>query len=235
MNATIRGPLPPRVYWTRRLVLFGVVVLVLTLVVWLLSRGGDPAHASAGHEQPTTKTANERDVPQTTPADSPTTSPKPRKRDGQTRPRTQQPTQPVLAAPDGPCDPTKIDMKIDVADSEAGLPNLVTFLLTSTDKPACSLTITPDVVVVAVTSGIDRIWSSTDCPQALVAKQLVVRPDPPSAYQFTWDGRRSAESCAKAGAVPEPGGYWVEAAFIGGEPQKAYFDLTAGKGIAPTR
>ncbi|MBA3232475.1 MAG: hypothetical protein H0T17_00775 [Propionibacteriales bacterium] len=77
-----------------------------------------------------------------------------------------------------------------------------------------------------VTSGAETIWSSDDCPDELLARQIVVRRDPPTAYRFTWNGQRSTEGCQPDGRAIAPGGYWVEAAFIGGEPHKAFFDIT---------
>ncbi len=119
-------------------------------------------------------------------------------------------------------------MSIDVADSVEGRSNTATFVLRlPRTASACTLAITPDTTVVRVTSGPDVVWSSNDCPDALLAKQLVVRSDPATVYQFQWNGHRSTVECTAPGQVAPPGGYWVEAAFIGGEPHKAYFDVTA--------
>jgi hypothetical protein len=120
-------------------------------------------------------------------------------------------------------------MEIDVADSAPGQANTATILFTSTRTPACTLAITPDTMTVRITSGPDVVWSSDDCPDSLPVKQVVARADPPTAYEFRWNGRRSAENCQPVDALPQPGGYWLEAALIGGEPHKAYFDITDDK------
>ncbi len=120
-------------------------------------------------------------------------------------------------------------MTIDVGDSAPGAPNTATLLLTSTDSPACTLSITPETMVVRITSGPDVVWSSDDCPDALRAQRVVAREDPPASYRFRWSGQRSSENCQPVGSVPEPGGYWVEAALVGGDPHKAYFDVKAPK------
>jgi hypothetical protein len=88
------------------------------------------------------------------------------------------------------------------------------------------LAITPDTLVTRVTSGSDVIWSSGDCPDTLLAKEVVVRSDPATVYEFQWNGRRSNDACGGPGTVAPPGGYWVEAAIVGGEPQRAFFDIT---------
>ncbi len=117
-------------------------------------------------------------------------------------------------------------MDIEVSDAKVGRSNTATFLLTSTDTAACTLSITASTLVVRVTSGTDTVWSSDDCPDALLARRLVLRADPASSYMFTWDGQRSSDGCLLDDATVKSGGYWVEAALIGGEPQKAYFDVT---------
>ena len=45
-------------------------------------------------------------------------------------------------------------------------------------------------------------------------------------YTFDWNGRRSTETCAQPGKAAEPGGYWAEAALIGADVHRAYFDVT---------
>lgn len=118
-------------------------------------------------------------------------------------------------------------MRIEVADSVQGHHNTATLVLTiPAGVDACTLPITPDSLVARITSGADVVWSSADCPDALLAKQVVVRSDPATVYSVDWNARRSTPNCATEGQVAPPGGYWVEAALVGGEPHKAYFDIT---------
>lgn len=233
------GPLPPRVYWARRLVLAAVILLVTALLWWMVSGVGDankakspqagpsPSAPSPGREpttapttsaEPTTRPAKRGPTTSTVPT---TQSPGPKP----TKPKSTKPTSP-LAEPTGVCDPADVDMVIDVSDVKAGRSNTATFLLTSTATPACTLSITSSTLAVNVTSGNDTVWSSDDCPDTLLAKQLVVRTDPPSSYEFTWTGHRSSDGCQLDASAVDPGGYWVEAALIGGEPHRAYFDVT---------
>jgi hypothetical protein len=122
-------------------------------------------------------------------------------------------------------------MTISVSNSVTGHPNVATLLLTvPPSKDACRLPITPDTLVARVTSGSDVVWSSTDCPDALLARQVVVRHDPPTVYSLTWNGRRSTGNCAAKGEVAPPGGYSLEAALIGGQPQRAHFDIKPSSG-----
>ncbi len=241
------GPLPPKVYWVRRLVLLLAVVLVLSVVWWLLAGSGsaDPkasAASSAGatsspsdpgaSTEPVQRPRQQPAATTKTQGSGPTSRPnKPRQQAAgsgtSTKPRTPTKAKKTpLAQPTGTCSPTGVGMEIDVADSAPGEPNTATLLLTSTDSPACALAITPDDLVVRVTSGADVVWSSDDCPDLLRAKEIVVRADPPTAYEFHWNGRRSEQNCQPVDTLPTPGGYWVQAALIGGDPHKAYFDIT---------
>ncbi|MGI8578582.1 MAG: hypothetical protein ACR2KG_11880 [Nocardioidaceae bacterium] len=120
-------------------------------------------------------------------------------------------------------------MSIKVQDSATGQTNPVDVVLTSTATPACRLAITPSSFELRVTSGGVMVWSSRTCPNALPAREVVVRAHPPSTYRFTWSGHLSNPGCRGLGKAAAPGGYWVEAALIGGNPQRAYFDVTAAK------
>lgn len=242
MSNVIRpsGPLPPRVYWTRRLLLLVVLVVVLSVLWWVLGRvtGGTPD--SAASQEPPAPSSSV--VLTTTPVGGDDQDPSGSGSGGapgpgHTRhngtsvetdhhPREGKQHQPELAEPTGECDPAAVDMEIAVSDSRAGRATPARLLLTSTATPACTLAVTATSLVLRVTSGDDIVWSSDDCPDMVLAKEMVVRAEPATAYRFTWNGRRSTEGCHGLGRLAEPGGYWVEAALIGGDPHRAYFDLT---------
>lgn len=261
------GPLPPRVYWVRRLIVGVVAAISFGLVIWLLMRDQSTASADPGPTGPTAAQPsttgspgegpgpgkhgrhgrNAQSVPGTKTGPASTADPTTGQPTG--RPTSEPPTgQPTsgpphspqtdpptathspLAAPTGDCDPAQVKLSIDVADSVAGHRNPVTFVLTvPRSAEACALQITPDTFVARVTSGPDVVWSSGDCADALLVQQVVVRNDPATVYRFEWNGHRSTEHCATAGEVAPPGGYWIEAALVGGEPHKAFFDVTESR------
>lgn len=273
------GPLPPRVYWVRRLLIVVLAAVIAAGVWWLMSGGDDGSQPSAdattdgsgtarpagdrqamleppkepatGQRTPTadptsttgptsttsptstagptsttgpTSTAGPTSHPTANPDAGPGSARHPQGTDGDRR--TETPRTP-LERPTGSCDPSQVRMSIDVSDSVEGRSNTATFVLRlPRTASACTLAVTPNTTVVRVTSGSDVVWSSGDCPDALLAKEVAVRSDPATVYQFQWNGRRSTDECEVPGQVAPPGGYWVEAALIGGEPQKAYFDVT---------
>ena len=224
-------------YWRRRLALALFVVLVAGGVWWFVARasaadGADPSRSDAGATVPTAPSPSSG---KTAPPAGHATGSKSKASRPQTSPRTSPDRSPATgngpavsrpARPSGPCDPATTRLELDVSDAEAGDANAATLLFSSTRARACTLDITAKTLAVRVTSGPDVVWSSEHCPDALRAKRIVVRSDPPTAYEFVWNGRRSAEGCGAVSELPAPGGYWVEAALIGGDPQRAFFDLT---------
>jgi len=237
-----RGPLPPRVYWTRRMLLVLIVVVLMSVVWWLVAGTGqanENADSPTTGQHTTTAPTQTPSAPAVTDPSQPLTerpseTPSDQTPNDDTRAddkpgKSKKPDKVPLAASTGDCKPKQVDMKIDVSDSKPGQENTATMLLRSTDTPACTLAITPDTMVVRITSGEDVIWSSDDCPDALRVRELVARADPPTPYAFKWNGQRSSENCQRVDTLPQPGGYWVEAALIGGDPHRAYFDIKASR------
>lgn len=127
--------------------------------------------------------------------------------------------------PQGPCAPSDVGIDVISPDSLAGKPDEIKLRFTSTSAAACTLAITPSEFVLRITSGDDVVWSSDECPNELLAQQLVVRPHPAAVYTFGWNGHRSTLGCTSVGEAAKAGGYWAEAAVIGGDVYRGYFDV----------
>ncbi|MGH3508199.1 MAG: hypothetical protein ACRDO2_13445 [Nocardioidaceae bacterium] len=258
-----RGPLPARVYWTRRLLALAVLVGVLGVIGMAVASGGDggdadgadaavatpdastgtPTAREDGTDDPTTPPPRARDTGPGSKAgearagdrsDKPESgngregnAPEENAREDRGKPTVTPTAAPTpLPEPTGACDPAEVVLDISVEDSAKGEPNPVTLSFTSMTTPACTIGLTAETLEIQVTSGSDIVWSSTDCPARLAARQVIARLDPPATYTFTWPGRRSTQSCGGPGEVPDSGGYYVHAGLIGGEPVQAYFDVT---------
>lgn len=100
--------------------------------------------------------------------------------------------------------------------------------MSTADGSTCSLGITPSLLETRIVSVPVVVWQSSSCPDALPAKNVVVRPRPAVVYSYEWDGQVNPDSCSATNRLARPGGYWAEAALIGGEPQRAYFAVTPG-------
>lgn len=209
-----RGPLPARVYWTRRLVLVGLALLLVAGFARLLgdssdgsSSGGDTATTAGA----TTTTAPSADV---------TTEPVKRKRK-----KKQTPTEPPLAEPTGPCVSSDIVATPVVPVAQGGGDVALTLNLRTVQTPACTWSVSPDTLTVSITSGNDSIWSSRECPTSLPVQDVVVRQAVDAPISVVWNAKRSDEECSAYTDWALPGFYHVEAAALGGEPTEIQFEL----------
>jgi hypothetical protein len=209
-----RGPLPARVYWTRRLVLLGVALALVAGLARLLgasSDGSDPAGGKAATAGATTSATT-----QESPSD-----PVRRKRK-----KRQTPTEPPLAEPSGPCESSDILATPVIETAAGGVDVPVTLNLRTLRSPACTWRVSPDTLTVSITSGDDFIWSSRECPTSITEQDVIVRSAVDTPVVVTWaDARRSDEDCSSLADWARPGYYHVEAAALGGEPADVQFEL----------
>jgi hypothetical protein len=243
------GPLPARVYWTRRLLVLVGLVIVIALTWWAVDRAtatnassSPPAGTAAQHRTPPRpaahQAAHDRATNHQTPAPVKTSTSAPAgtvsaaKQTATPPHRAKQ--QPLPAAPthalgstatgpSGACDPARVGIAIHVTAMVAGNPHNIALRLTSPQGSSCRLAIGADDLVVEITSGSDRVWTSDECPETLPVKNVQLTAGTLSRYRFQWDGFRSIKGCRNNVTMARPGGYWVHAALLGGEPTEAYF------------
>lgn len=231
MTAMTRGPLPARVYWTRRILVIGVALGLVLAVVQLasLALGGgseEPDQAvqvaveTEPQETPTaeaTDPAVARDDPDQDQGQG--KGKKDRKRDRD--------TEPVLAAPEGPCVDRDIAVTPTAEDTVAGDPITFVLELRTILTEACTWEVSSESLTVKITSGDDDIWSSRECPGAIAREDVVLRNNVSTQLKVTWSARRSDEECSRLTDWAMPGWYFIEAAALAGEPSDLQFQLTA--------
>lgn len=210
--ALTRGPLPARVYWRRRavalLVLAGLVfglVKVVDLAATLVFGGSDQTAGAVA-----TDTSGDQASPSPTPKPSPSPSP---------------------TAP-GPCDPEDIAVTPQVRTAVAGPRGDIAFLLRvrTLSASACTWRVSPESLIVKISSGGDAIWSSQQCPKSITIQEMVLRRDVATTIRLPWNGRRSAPDCPRDTAFALPGYYHLVAAALAGEPTDRQFELVAPSG-----
>ncbi|MGN6130572.1 MAG: hypothetical protein ACTHOK_09575 [Nocardioidaceae bacterium] len=222
-----RGPLPPRVYWFRRAV---VLVLAFALVYGLAHLLGGrsdspqarPVQAAVGSTTTAAPTVQpSRPVP---PGSAKAVKKGKNVKVGNRVTPTATPT--PLAMPTGPCstDDVQASPKV-VGDVYAGSPVTFTVRLHTTTSPACYWKVNPRRLVVRLTSGSDRIWSTQDCPHAVPTERVVVRNDHYTPVEVTWHGQRSDGTCSRTTPWAQPGYYHVQTAVLGSEPAEVQFVL----------
>ncbi len=221
-----QGPLPARVYWFRRVLVLATVLALVFAVARLIAGGGDDPPAAEHRAEPAAvrtpaSAPSEKPNPQPTmfgpvPVAPPTSTGAPR----------QTGTPVVLAQPTGPCTVDEITVTPSVAEPVAGAPIEIILRLTGI-RPACTFAVSSRSIVVKVTSGKDRIWTTQDCRRAVPRSTVTVRSTEPVEVPVTWSGRRSDADCGRATDWAMPGYYHVAAAAIGSEPADVQVRLSA--------
>src|SRR6478672_612600 len=218
MTSLTRGPLPARVYWTRRILVLGTALLLVLAIARVLS-GGSDASSAPGEATPVAADPTPT-APTTTPTVTPTRS--------QQQPGQGKTSQaPVLAQPDGPCSGEDIAVQPDVRKPVAGQDVSIVLQLRTLSADACTWRVSHDSLTLKISSGKDEIWSSRECPRAIPRSTVVVRKAVSTSVEVIWNSRRSDDRCSRLTEWAMPGYYHVVAAALAGEPADVQFQLDA--------
>jgi hypothetical protein len=209
-----RGRLPQRVYWFRRTVVLVVAAALVFGIGKLIGSGSD---------QPAEQASATASTPKASGTASPTSNvPFGPVSSGKVRvPASQAP----LIPPSGKCAADEVSVLPSVPKAAAGGPIILHLSLEGT-QPACSFAVSPESLVVKITSGADRIWSSQDCPGSIRTSSVVVRSGLPADVPVIWSGRRSDDECSHSTQWALPGFYHVYAAALGSTPTDVQFEVT---------
>lgn len=224
MTSLTRGPLPARVYWTRRVLVLGTAFLLVFGLARLLTGGSDASSRPAAEAVQAAGTPTSAPVAPTVTAAQ---SREPKKH--KTR------KEPVLAQPDGPCDDRDIAVTPDIDRAVAGDGVFMVFKLRTISAAACTWRVSPATLTVKITSGNDEIWSSRECPKAIPVRDVTVRSAVNTKVGVRWSGRRSDDDCSKLTTWALPGWYHVAAAALAGEPSDLQFELERPRGQVITQ
>ena len=201
-------------YWVRRILVLGILLLVVTGV-------GFGLNALTGGGQNKAKDT-------VSPASAKSTAPSPgasvvkvKKKKRATTPEAS----PNLATPEGLCDPADIAVSPFVTQAAAWRPTPLVLELKTRRTEACYFTVSARAVTVAVTNRLGEVWTSRQCPASVPSQQLVLRNDVGVKVSVTWSGRRSDDGCSRTTRWASPGWYRLEAAAFGGEPGQLLFQL----------
>ncbi|WP_144119693.1 hypothetical protein [Catellatospora sichuanensis] len=218
----IVGPLPAAVYWRRRAMVLGallVAVLMITLVVRGTGSGGAQQPSANGTPSSAgVSPASAAGVPGGSPAASPS--------DGVITPVSELPPSPSADAEgpgegegDGETDPnacTDAEIKVTAKPAQTTLKRgndlLITLLIKNTSNRTCSRDVGADLQELRILKSTEKVWSSDDCGGP---RGHEVRSFPPAherSYTVVWNGH-SSSACEKSikrvpdGPVPAAGEY----------------------------
>ncbi|HWJ10862.1 MAG TPA: hypothetical protein VNS46_15895 [Nocardioides sp.] len=215
---TTRGPLPPGVYWRRRVFVLGTAfALVFVIARWLTGSSDGASDDAAVAEQAGAQVQATGTVTAGEPTSSMTASPSGRKGGSPT---------PTLAAPEGTCEASDVVVTPSVvAPAEAGGDVTLTLSLQTTESEACTWQVSRDTVTVRISDGSDVLWTTQQCPAAVPTESVVVRRTVATLVELTWDAKESAARCTSRTNWVWPGEYSLAAAALGGEPTETEFTL----------
>lgn len=232
MPSTVRprGPLPARVYWTRRLLVLGVPLLLVVVLARVLSGSSDATDQASGTATQAGAAVETTPAPTAGPTAAVKTGKKgKKKRQQEQEPEVVVPPEPVLAEPTGPCADSDIIATPTLTSVPGGADVPITLNLRSIVSEACTWQVSPQTLTLTITSGNDFIWSTRECPAAIAVQDVVVRQAVDTPVVVVWDeGRRSDETCSGRTDWALPGFYHVEAAALGGEATDVQFELLPG-------
>lgn len=213
----IVGPLPAAVYWRRRAMVLGAL-LVAVLMVTLVVRGTGSGGAQNAASSSTSATPGGSAAPSVAPEASPTP-------DGVIVPAsevTASPTaEPGSGAGDGdgevdPAQCTDAEIKVTAKPADASLKRgtdlLITLLIKNVSKRTCTRDVGADLQELRILKSTEKIWSSDDCggPRGHEVRQFP--PNHERSYTVVWNGK-SSSACEKSikrvpdGPVPPAGEY----------------------------
>jgi hypothetical protein len=200
MRLTV-GPLPAAVYWRRRLLVLGVLLLIVVGIIYACTRG------SYGEEQLTPDPASQTSTA-TSPTTPPTASPSP------TSSPTPSPTPTAftlpVAAPTGPCTDNEIELTAGASQTTLYVGQSATFTLTI--KNASARSCVRDIGSIPQELQLRRsdgtiVWSSDDCrdekrygPDYNFNETLA--PGSVKHFDIYWNGYRSRTGTDTKVCVP---------------------------------
>lgn len=241
------GPLPPRVYWVRRLVALAVVVLVLVVAFAVVRAvtGGEAAQGSdasgevsaepdgAGAADDGADEGGDAGSAEGSPdggADEPAgdeaAGDEP---DDGDAPADEEPAA-AADSPEGAATPecAKADVAValrsDASTYAAKADPVFTMDVTNVGDAPCLVDVTDDTRELLIVSGPARVWSSADCSDA-DARLLLLGPGQVDSQELTWSRVRSDEKCSAKDVVAAPGTYRATLNLLGRTTDELVFVL----------
>ncbi|WP_410874411.1 hypothetical protein [Nocardia sp. A7] len=201
------GPLSPEIYWRRRALAIGVIVVALAIVIWLVTmvaRGGDSAGADSAAATTTTSAESSASATSSTPSSTSAT------------PSSGAPATTSAAAQPAaqPCQDQSLALKVTVGQPTYKVGDQPAFgtVITNISSAACSrdLGAGPQFLVYTL-DGQRRLWASNDCNEDGPAEMKTLKAGEQLSYKGTWFGTTSQPQCAGDRLQVPAGAYMVVA------------------------
>jgi hypothetical protein len=204
------GPLSPEIYWRRRALAIGVIIVALAIVIWLVTmvaRGGDSAGADKAAASTTTSAESSASEASSASSSASTT---PSSGSATPSATTSAADQPAAQ----PCSDQSLALKVTVGQPTYRVGDQPAFgtVITNISSAACSrdLGAGPQFLVYTL-DGQRRLWASNDCNQDDLAEVKTLKAGEQLSYKGTWFGTTSQPQCAGDRLQVPAGAYMVVA------------------------
>ncbi|WAL47026.1 hypothetical protein [Rhodococcus pyridinivorans] len=224
------GPLPPEIYWRRRILAIGVSVVVLALVIWLvvaLTGGEDPDQnpEPAAAEVTTSATTTAADASADAASASTTRSggssgssgsggaEGSASDDADEDDTSTSATTSAAPVPPGQCSDQSLAVRVtaDEPNYRIGSEPDFTIVITNIGTSQCERDLGAGLQQVLVYSldGNERLWANTDCFPESTADIRSLAPGDQAAYSVKWSATTSEPGCQAPREPVGPGAYTV--------------------------
>ncbi|WP_107653856.1 hypothetical protein [Nocardia suismassiliense] len=222
------GPLPPEIYWRRRALAIGALVVALALVIWLVltvSRGGD----SPGDSKPVAASSSSSTTSK--PADASTTKAAEPSESGTPAPSSAASSasnEPASAPGQCPDQSLAIKISVDQPTYRVGEQPNFRIVITNISSVLCQRDMNLAQIQASVLSldGQRRFWTSSDCSPVDESNARNLKAGEQALFTVRWSGTTSQQGCVGE-RVPVPAGaYQVIAQFGSLHSSPEPFNLT---------
>jgi hypothetical protein len=205
----------PAVYRRRRLVALALLLAVAALLVWGVAAivglfRGEPA--AAGQAAPSVSTTAPQPAPAV--ADPSASSAATAVGDaaaGEATSGEAAAGEATTASTDGIATCTEADIAVAASTSRKSYASsqtpVLVMTITNVGSSPCRLNVGTSQQDFSVSSGSDRIYSSSDCLADPTDAEITIKAGSSETARFTWERRRSAPGCKAVSAKPRPGTY----------------------------
>ncbi|MBF8186550.1 hypothetical protein ITP53_12515 [Nonomuraea sp. K274] len=193
------------VYWRRRMSVLVAVLVVVAVVAWACSSGGSGPERTSSAQTSSSATPTPdpllglRTLAMGTASPSPTPSVTP-KASPSARPKR----------PGQPCAEEDLVLSLRGGKEEiysGGSRPAFLITLVNTGPVMCTADVGPRAMEIRITSGADRIWSTSDCVSGSGSEVEQLQRGVPYVRSLEWDRRRSSSDCRTRPETALPGTY----------------------------
>ncbi|MEU4531002.1 hypothetical protein AB0F49_22505 [Micromonospora ureilytica] len=218
MRLTV-GPLPPAVYWRRRVVVLGAGFLFLIVLLYSCTgsdrsggqepkAGSSPSTTSSGTSGPVGPVLTPQTGAPSASADAGATTPSPAITSN---------TPPLGAAAGSEDDGTCTNEEISVVSSatptsvQRGTVAQLQLKIKNTSNRTCSRNVGADLQEIFIKSGAEKVWSSDTCGKVEGSDVQSFTPNFERSYEVPWNGRDTSrcDGALAGGPFPPVGSYQV--------------------------